>query len=204
MYRADKYRLDFAKYDPYSYDAAKAEKRGYYIRGASQVKLTEKVGNDTFIVVNNHWDHGSGTSTNPTHPEWSQYCADNEAAIVNEYKKQYPGVRIFLTGDLNNHRPHLATILKNFLVTIDGKISSDIARENGTLAVTGGYQCNNNLRIEEDVPRENISSHSKDFIDHVIGTNGEFDVLWHDTILINYCHILTDHLPVYADIKFVQ
>lgn len=204
MYRADKYDLDFAKYDPYTYDAARAESRGYFIRGASQVKLTEKGSDKTFIVINNHWDHGSGTSSNPTYPERTQYCADAEIALVETYKQQYPDVRIFLTGDFNNHRPHIATIFSQFVQDIGGKVASDVARESGTLVVKGGYQSSNNLLIDENIPREQMSSYSNSFIDHVVGTNGNFNVLRHDTILINYCHILTDHMPVYADIQFVK
>ena len=202
IYREDKYTLDFAKYEPYDYDLKKALERGYYIRGASQIKLTEKGTSTTFIVVNSHWDHGGGTSTNPTNPQYTQYCADNEAAIVNGYKLQYPDVRIFMTGDFNNHRPHIATVLSEFLVTVNGSISSDLAREAGTLIVKGGYQSNDNYLIDEDVPRAEITTHTNDFIDHVVGTNGDFKVLRHDTILVNYCHVLTDHMPVYADIQF--
>ena len=202
VYREDKYSLDFAKYEPYAYDIEKALARGYYIRGASQIKLTDKKTGNTFIVVNSHWDHGGGTSTAPTDPQYSQYCADNEAEIVNRYKAQYPDVRIFMTGDFNNHRAHISDILEDFLVTVGGSIASDVARKSGTLVVKGGYQCNDNYLIDENVPREQISSHSNDFIDHVIGANGDFKVLRHDTILVNYCHVLTDHMPVYADIKF--
>ena len=90
-----------------------------------------------------------------------------------------------------------------FLKTVGGMIASDVARESGTLVVKGGYQCNDNYRIDEDIPRAEISKHTNDFIDHVIGTNGDFEVLRHDTILVNYCHVLTDHMPVYADIRFV-
>ena len=202
IYRQDKYTLDFAKYQPYDYDLKKAMERGYYVRGASQIKLTEKGTSTTFIVVNSHWDHGGGTSTNPTNPQYTQYCADNEAAIVNGYKLQYPDVRIFMTGDFNNHRPHIATVLSEFLVTVNGSISSDLAREAGTLIVKGGYQSNENYLIDEDVPRTEISTQTNNFRDHVIGTNGGFRVLRHDTILVNYCHVLTDHMPVYADIQF--
>ena len=202
LYREDKYTLDFAKYEPYEYDLKKALERGYYIRGATQIKLTEKGTETTFIVVNSHWDHGGGTSSAPTNPQYTQYCADNEAAIVNAYKLQYPSVRIFMTGDFNSHRPHIAEIMKEFLVTVDGRIASDVAREAGTLAVNGGYQCNDNYLIDEDVPRWQITTHTNDFIDHVVGTNGDFSVLRHDTILVNYCHVLTDHMPVYADIQF--
>lgn len=202
IYREDKYTLDFAKYEPYEYDIASAIKRGYYIRGASQIKVTEKNSGTTFIVVNSHWDHGGGTSSNPTNPQYTQYCADNEAAIIAAYKAEYPDVRIFATGDFNNHRPHIKVIFKEFISEVNGQVASELAKADGTLIVTGGYQCNDNLLIEEDVPREAISSHSKDFIDHVVGMNGKFKVLRHDTILVNYCHVMTDHMPVYADIMF--
>lgn len=202
IYREDKYILDFAKYEPYDYERTPALKRGYYVRGASQIKVTERANGTTFIVVNSHWDHGSGTSKNPTHPERTQYCADGELAIINAYKEKYPDVRIFATGDFNSHRPHIAVIFEDFLEQVDGEIASELAKRDGTLLVTGGYHCNDNYKISEGVPREQISTHSNDFIDHIVGTNGNFKVLRHDTILVNYCHILTDHMPVYADIKF--
>ena len=28
------------------------------------------------------WDHGSGTSSNPTYPERTQYCADGESIFI--------------------------------------------------------------------------------------------------------------------------
>ena len=202
IYRGDKYRLDFAKFDPYEYEKTLALKRGYYIRGVSQVKLTEKSNGTTFIVVNSHWDEGSGTSTNPKYPERTQYCADGELAIINAYKEKYPDVMIFATGDFNSHRPHIATIFKAFLQSVKGSVASELAKQDGTLIATGGYHCNDNTRISEDVPREDISTHANDFIDHIVGTNGSFTVLRHDTILGNYCHVMTDHMPVYTDVSF--
>ena len=202
IYREDKYNLDFAKFEPYDYEKTPALNRGYYVRGASQVKLTEKSNGTTFIVVNSHWDHGGGTSTNPTNPWKTQECADGELAIIEAYKKQYPGVMIFATGDFNSHRPHIATIFKEFIQNVDGAVASDLAKQSGTLIVTGGYHCNDNYKISEDVPREEVSTHTNDFIDHIVGTNGNFKVLRHDTILVNYCHVMTDHMPVYADVSF--
>ena len=202
IYREDKYNLDFAKFEPYDYEIEPAAKRGYYIRGASQVKLTEKSNGTTFIVVNSHWDHGGGTSTKPTNPWKTQECADGELAIINAYKEKYPGVMIFATGDFNSHRPHIATIFKAFLQNVNGSVASELAKQNGTLIATGGYHCNDNTKISEDVPRENISTHANDFIDHIVGINGSFNVLRHDTILVNYCHVMTDHMPVYTDVSF--
>ncbi len=202
LYRPDRYTLDFARYDSYSYADETALKNGFYLRGASQVKLTSKENGSTFILLNSHWDHGSGTSTNPTKPERTQYCADAEAALVEQYRALYPDVRIFLTGDFNNHRPHIAIIFREFLAELGGIAADELARKSGTLLVSGGYQCSDNFRMSDDVPRQEISTHPNDFIDHVIGINGGFRVLHHNTILTNYCHVMTDHLPVYADIQF--
>ena len=109
---------------------------------------------------------------------------------------------IFATGDFNSHRPHIATIFKAFLQNVNGSVASELAKQNGTLIATGGYHCNDNTKISEDVPREDISTHANDFIDHIVGINGSFNVLRHDTILVNYCHVMTDHMPVYTDVSF--
>lgn len=207
LYRADKYDALVCKYEPYAYDIAAAEKRGSYIRGASQLVLQNKRhADELFVVVNSHWDHGGDLAT--ADPSRMNNCATAEAEIVNAYKEQYPDARIFCTGDFNNHR-FGGVYLSQFCRNIDGTIASEAARDQKTLVATGGYHANDATKMLEDKDRTHSSSNVNFFIDHIVFTSSRASlqtrVVRHDTLYRteNYCHILSDHCPVYADLAFV-
>lgn len=208
IYRADKYDALVCKYEPYEYDIEAAERRGSYIRGASQLVLQNKKHEDElFIVVNSHWDHGGPIAT--ANPELMNNCARAEEAIVKAYKNEYPEARIFCVGDYNSHR-FSGKFLEQFCGAIDGSIASEVARDRKTLIATGGYHANDATKILEDKNREYSSTHKNDFIDHIVFTGGskagDTDVVRHDTLYRqeNYGHILSDHCAVYADFSFIS
>ena len=43
-----------------------------------------------------------------------------------------------------------------------------------------------------------------DFTDHIVLCGGSADVLRHDTIRSNGCHVMSDHSPIYADLSLKQ
>ncbi len=209
MYRADKYTAIECKYQMYDYHKYSAESNGYYIRGAAQLVLQSKNNaSEKFVVVNSHWDHGGQTTT--ANPQYMNECASSEAAIVNAYKAKYPDARIFCTGDFNSHR-YNETYLKQFCNDIGGTVASSAAKSAGTLIVAGGYHASDATKILEDQPRSYSSGGNANvFIDHIVFTCGNTSkttqVVRHDTIYqeSTYCHVLSDHSPVYADFKFVN
>ena len=146
-------------------------------RGAGVAKLTS-VSDPTveIVLITSHWDHNSKEAMNS--------CATEEAAIVKLYEEKYPNAYVFCTGDFNSHKFE-GVYLSQFVSEINGAIASDLARENSTLMIDGGY-------------------HSNGFIDHIIGRAGSYSVLYHDTLLVNSCDQMTDHAPIYADIKLVR
>ena len=207
LYRADKYNALECKYQHYDYHTSSANKNGTYLRGASQLVLQNK--NNTaekFIVINAHWDHGGQTTT--ANPQYMNECASSEAAIVNEYKLKYPNVRIFCVGDFNSHR-YNEVFFKQFCSEIDGSVASEVAKESGTLITAGGYHGSGEKLIENGT-RADCSPTTNDFIDHLVFTSSnssvKTSVLNHDTLYSTegYCHILSDHCPVYADFGFTQ
>ena len=104
---------------------------------------------------------------------------------------------VFCTGDYNNlsTREWGDTYLNKMVDAINGTIASVAAKQKGVLITPGG------CRGSAKNMRENLLREVDDnFIDHIISSGGACEVMRHDTIRANYCHVLTDHSPIYADI----
>lgn len=207
LYRADKYEALECKYKLYDYHINSANSDGNYVRGASQLVLQNKNNSsEKFVFINAHWDHGGQTTT--ANPQHMNECASSEAAIVNEYKLKYPNVRIFCGGDFNSHR-YNGVFFRQFCDEIDGSIASEVAKENGTLKTPGGYHASGAKMIESGT-RDDFAPTKDKFIDHLIFTcsnaSVKTSVLSHDTLYKTdgYCHIISDHCPVYADFDFTE
>ena len=205
IYRADKYTALECKYQHYDYHTSSASKNGVYLRGASQLVLQSKTAPDQrFIVINSHWDHGSQLAN--LHPQYMNECASSEAAIVNSYKEKYPQTRIFCVGDFNSHRFN-GVFFKQFCSEINGLVASDVARTNGTLKVAGGFH-GSGSNLSEYKTRYDFTPVTDSFIDHVVFTSSsssvKTSVLNHNTVYgtEGFCHIISDHCPVYADFGF--
>ena len=188
VYRSDLYQVDDSGCEVFSIWDATPD---YFQRVASYVKLTSKTDvNKDFILVNTHWAHEN--------EEYVNACATEQAALVNRLKGTYSGVPIFCTGDYNNlsTREWRDRFLLQFASSVNGKIASDIARTKGVLITPGG------CRAKVEKMHENVFRDIDDsFIDHIVCTGGAYDILRHDTIRTNGCHVLSDHSPIYADIS---
>ena len=187
LYRSDMYDLDESGCEPFSIWTVTPN---YFQRVASYVKLTGKTDKSKeFVLVNTHWAHEDHETVNA--------CADEQAELVNRLKAKYQGVTVFCTGDYNNlsTREWGDTYLNKMVDAIDGSIASVAAKQKGVLITPGG------CRGSAKNMRENLLREVDDnFIDHIISSGGACEVMRHDTIRANYCHVLTDHSPIYADI----
>lgn len=176
LYNTKRFRCDEAEYYPYEYTGENGLSKRT-IRGAGVAKLTSLLDPAVEILLfTSHWDHTSEEAMNS--------CAKEEAAIVKLYEEKYPNASVFCTGDFNSHKFE-GVYLNQFVSEINGAIASDLAREGGTLIIDGGY-------------------HTAGFIDHIIGRAGSYSVLYHNTLLVNGCDQMTDHAPIYADIKLLR
>lgn len=206
LYRADKFDALECKFQHYDYHTSSANKNGVYLRGASQLVLQSRSNaNDTFVVLNAHWDHGGQTTT--ANPQYMNECAKSEEAIVASYKEKYPNSRIFCIGDFNSHR-YNNVFFDQFCEDINGTVASEAAKASGTLKTAGGYHAGNGEGILENETRSSCSPSTNAFIDHIVFTSKNTStsptVLRHDTLYGTggYFHILSDHCAVYADINF--
>lgn len=206
IYRADKYDAVECKYQHYDYHTSSANSNGVYVRGAAQLVLQSKTNSaERFIVINSHWDHGGQVTT--ARPYQMNECASSEAAIVASYKAKYPNYRIFCIGDFNSHR-YNEVFFDWFCENINGSVASDVARSAGTLKVAGGYHAGDGTGIKENGTRNDCNPAKTVFIDHIVFTSATSSVttavLNHNTIYgtSGYCHIISDHVPVYADFEF--
>ena len=86
---------------------------------------------------------------------------------------------------------------------------NEVAKENGTLKTPGGYHASGAKMIESGT-RDDFAPTKDKFIDHLIFTcsnaSVKTSVLSHDTLYKTdgYCHIISDHCPVYADFDFTE
>lgn len=183
FYRADKYRLDGALFEPAPYQPLDPKSCvDKYPSGVSSTRFTSlKNPMLTLALLSVHW-HWQKEDAVPEGEQPNQKTdAEMMAARIMELEKAYPGIRVFSTGDFNSHR-FAKKYLYELLSDIDGAISSELAAKNGVL-----------------IPS---FMHKKQYIDHIIGKRGTFDVLLH-TGVKNCAEVLTDHQPIFADIKFI-
>ncbi len=176
IYRSDKFRLDYRKFSPVQYHTEPYNDE--YSTGVSSAKFTSVNDPDLQIAMLSahwHWEK-EGVSEIP-----KQYY--DATCMANEFKyleATYPGVHVFCTGDFNSHR-FKRQYLNQLVDDIQGQIASDIAIANGVFKAS--------------------FKHQGQLIDHIIGKAGTFDVLLHAPTQ-NRSENLTDHQPIFADIKF--
>lgn len=182
LYRSDKYRVIHQRFVPSRYAPADNEEKypTQYPCGVSSavfVSLADPTAQTA--LISNHW-HWEKEEKAPVPPR-QQIDAEDLAATVLELEASYPGVRVFSTGDFNNHRFE-GKYFEQFLSATDGAPAERIADANGVHSPG--------------------LVHRGCLIDHIVGKKGSFDVLLHRPTH-NHSDVLTDHQPIFADIKFL-
>ena len=183
IYRSDKYKLDDQKAALPSYANPKSSLYHSVLSSAKFTSIEDPTVEIAILSAHWHWEKEDAVVGTPK----QQIDAEQMAAEYKTIQKKYPNAQIFCTGDFNSHRFD-NLYLNQLLTDINGEIASNIARKNGVL---------------HDSFKHNISGKPKEFIDHIIGKSGTFDVLIHAGTY-NHSDKLTDHQPVYADIKFIK
>ena len=141
----------------------------YKLRVLTWGIFTHKASGEKYALVNTHYDG------NPT---IGAREIREQAAKVNAIKNKYAGIRVFCTGDYNNHGGYNINDLKTALNMLTTK---DIAKTSGTLV--------------NEIP----GIPEKIYIDHIF-TEKTNVVTRHETIDDDYANVLSDHRLQYADI----
>ena len=203
LYRSDLYSAAGAGCEIYeaNYQSSYCQRVGTYAKFTSKTDPAKQA-----IVVNTQWAHETEARI--------LSCVNEQAALVDRLKTQYPNVPIFCTGDFNSDQtrkptnetsdPNVRTRDQYFLQFVDqisGTVASEAAKEKGVLITPGGCRFSA-ANVNENTPRPL----DYDFIDHIVVSGGYADVLRHDTIRSNGCHVMSDHSPIYADfsLKYVS
>ena len=146
-----------------------------FYRGVASAVFTSREDPDfQFGIINSHWNHTS-----------AEFMGADSTAMASTFKSlsaNFPGVNLFCTGDFNSHY-FSGKYLNSLLADIDGAICRVIAIENGVF--TPSFK------------------HQDQYIDHIIGQKGTFDVIKHAPVE-NGERPLTDHGVVFADIKILD
>ena len=199
LYRSDLYQADESgcKVFEANYQESYCQRVGTYAKFTSRTDPTRQL-----ILVNTHWAHETEESI--------LSCINEEAALVQQLETKYPNVPVFCTGDFNSDYRKPPTdeptnprnryeFFQQFVNQISGTIASDAARTKGVLITPGGCRASAN-KMGESVER----AIDYDFIDHIVVSGGYADVLRHDTIRSNGCHVMSDHSPIYADFSLKE
>ena len=179
IYRSDKYALDYQSFTPANYDIGD-HYATMYPCGIAAAKFTalDRSGTQIAIISNHwHWEKEDAVIDKPK----QQIDAEDLAATTKFLEATYPGVRVFSTGDFNSHRFE-EKYFKLYLDNADAEPAEAIAIKNGVF--TPGL------------------IHMGYCIDHIVGKRNTFDVLLHARTK-NHSDTLTDHIPIFADIKFI-
>ncbi len=179
IYRSDKFTCDYQNFDIMSYAPNAAN--GAYGSGITSAKFTSI--NDPSLEIallsaHWHWEREDAV----VGAAKQSVDAVKMAEVVKYLEEQYPNAHVFSTGDFNSHRFD-GRYLDLFLEKINGAIASKIATNNNVIRPS--------------------FKHQGEYIDHIIGRSGTFDVLYHAGTE-NASATLTDHQPVFADIKFTK
>ncbi|MBE6634300.1 MAG: hypothetical protein E7620_08185 [Ruminococcaceae bacterium] len=183
IYRSDKYRVIHQCFVPARYALADhAEKfPTQYPCGVSSAvfaSLSDPTSQTALLSNHWHWEKEEKASVPPK----QQIDAEDLAATVLELEASYPNARVFSTGDFNSHRFD-GKYFEQFLSATNGVTAEQIAEANGSHSPG--------------------LVHRGCLIDHIVGRKGSFDVLLHRPTH-NRSNVLTDHLPIFADIKFLS
>ena len=182
IYRSDRYRMIHQRFVPSRYAPADNEEKypTQYPCGVSSAVFVSLSDPTAYTaLISNHW-HWEKEEKAPQPPR-QQIDAEDLAATVLELEKTYPGVRVLSTGDFNNHR-FAGKFFEQFLSATNGIPAELIAEANGVHSPG--------------------LVHRGCVIDHIVGRRGSFDVLLHRPTQ-NHSDVLTDHQPIFADIKFL-
>lgn len=182
IYRSDKYRLDYQKAELPSYANVYSSLYHSILTSAKFTSIADPSVEVALLSAHWHWETEAQANADPNDPPKQQIDAMQMAAEFKALQAQYPNARIFLTGDFNSHR-FQRKYFNEMLDEINGEIASDIATANGVIIPS----------FQHYTPKQ--------YIDHIISTDGSFDVLIHAGTN-NHSAKLTDHQPVYADIVF--
>ena len=180
IYRSDKYKMDYQKAELPSYANTSSS---LYHSVLSSAMFTSKTDSSLKIgILSAHWHWEAESAVVGVAKQ--KVDADQMAAEYKALQAKYPTAKIFCTGDFNSHR-FKNQYFNEFLANVNGAIASTIAQNNGVLTPS----------FQHYTPKQ--------YIDHIISTSGTFDVLKHAGTN-NHSNKLTDHQPVYADIKFIK
>lgn len=180
IYRSDKYTMNYQKAELPSYANTSAS---LYHSVLSSAMFTSKTNSSLKIgILSAHWHWEQESAVVGVAKQ--KVDADQMAAEYKALQAKYPTAKIFCTGDFNSHR-FKNKYFNEFLAAINGAVASTIADKNGVLTPS----------FQHYTPKQ--------YIDHIISTSGTFDVLKHAGTN-NHSDKLTDHQPVYADIKFIK
>lgn len=182
IYRSDRYRVLDQRFVPPRYAPADVETKyptQYPCGVSSAVFVSRSDPTVRTALLSNHW-HWEKEENAPLPPR-QQLDAEELAATVLALEAAYPDARVFSTGDFNNHR-FGGKYFDAFLSATDGVPADRIAEAKGVHAPG--------------------LIHKGCLIDHIVGRRGRFDVLLHRPTH-NRSDVLTDHQPIFADIKFL-
>lgn len=185
IYRADKFKLDHQDLTTAYYYPNGTPGSGnwgnWYDNATAWAKFTSLTDSSVEIALLTshwHWETEKEAGTSPK----QEVDAETMRDVVEYIRETYPNAKIFCTGDFNSHR-FSGKYFRDFLEDINGVVAGDIARANDVFVTS--FQ------------------HQGQYIDHIIGARGTFDVLLHRGTK-NASSTLTDHQPVFADIKFIK
>ena len=182
IYRSDKYRVIHQRFAPprYAPEYLNEKYPTQYPCGVSSAvlaSLSDPTAHTALISNHWHWEK----EDRATEPPRQQIDSEDLAATVLELEAAYPGVQVFSTGDFNSHRFE-GKYFEEFLSATDGVPAELIAEANGVHSPG--------------------LVHAGCLIDHIVGKRGSFDVLLHRPTH-NCSHVLTDHKPILADVRFL-
>lgn len=183
IYRSDKYRVIHQRFAPprYAPEYLNEKYPTQYPCGVSSAvfaSLSDPTAHTALLSNHWHWER----EDRATEPPRQQIDSEDLAATVLELEAAYPGVQVFSTGDFNSHRFE-GKYFDAFLSATDGVPAEQIAEANGVHSPG---------LIHKDC-----------LIDHIVGRRGRFDVLLHRPTH-NRSDVLTDHKPIFADVKFLK
>ena len=156
----------------------------YSVGNSTQLRLVtwglfeKKDTGKRFIVMSTHWDLTKNSS-------WQKVHSEEMAALALRLKEQY-NVPVITTGDYNVREED--EYIKNFVRTTgfsEAKLTAKVINRAGTSTHILGK------------PRGTGAQS----IDHIFGSQ-DVEFLYFNTLIDNSILDASDHLPIYADIKF--
>ena len=153
----------------------------------------------TFIFTSTHWALSVG--------ERMQQVA-NMKPVIDSWKAKYPNTPWMMSGDYNAYDSEISIIT---LMQQNDLVDSKQAKVTGTVCRTG-HISNGMLTVSRDpaiashwiLGRESVTSTqltTLECIDHIFISQG-VESLYYDTIHDEEALMVSDHMPIYCDLKF--